>query len=65
VRGQDEVDAALTHRFHERQNISAGHTEAALDSGGPENGDDEIRVVHVLYVTIAASNRDVEARHAQ
>jgi len=32
--GQYELDAAFTHRFHERQNIAAWNAKAVANAGG-------------------------------
>src|SRR4029079_6792475 len=46
VRGQHEIDAALSHRLHQRQHVAARNAEAAIDAGGLQGGDDEIGIVH-------------------
>ncbi|MCX7314614.1 MAG: hypothetical protein NTV56_23630 [Alphaproteobacteria bacterium] len=46
VGGQHKVDAALPHRLHQRQHVSARDAEAAVDAGGFQRGDDEIGIVH-------------------
>ena len=46
MRGEDEIDAAVTHRFHQRQHIAAGNPEAVGDPVGFQRLDDEVGVVH-------------------
>jgi hypothetical protein len=46
VRGEHEVDAALAHRFHQRQHIAARNAEAAGDPARLQRRDNQIGIVH-------------------
>src|SRR5262249_14192709 len=46
MRGEDEIDPALTHRFHQRQHVAAWNAEAAVDAGCLDGRDDQICIVH-------------------
>jgi hypothetical protein len=44
--GEDEIDPALAHRFHQRQHIAARNAEAAVDARRLEGRDDQVSIVH-------------------
>ena len=54
--GEDEIDPALAHRFHQREHVAARNAEAAVDAGRLERRDDQVSIVHVIMPSFAAGH---------
>ena len=46
MRGENEVDAALAHRLHQRKHVAARNAEAPVDARRLQGCDDQVGIVH-------------------
>jgi len=51
---EHEIDAALAHGLHQGKHVAARNTEAAVDAGRLQGGDDQVSIVHGAHILAAS-----------